>query len=476
MKKYLSEYPELLSEWHPTKNKDLKPPEKYTHGSGELVWWKCPKGDDHVWDAYIFNRTRKDGGTGCPVCAGQQVSKTNNLLVLNPKLASEWHPTLNGDKKPEEFLQYSNEKVWWKCSKGDDHEWGAIIQNRSRRGDGCIFCSSSGTSKPEIRILCELRHLFGSDEVEWRNKTHGKEIDIFLCQHNIGVEYDGFHWHEGILQSDIKKNKFFQNKGIQIIRVREYPLKVLSKNDVIHKKTLNKNDLNTLVYRIKEVLKASFEIDFNDYINKSNFLNEKVYKRFISFLPSHPPEYSILKTHPEIAKQWHYEKNGDLRPEHYTHGSDEVVWWKCPKGDDHEWKTSISNRIKPSGCPFCGKKKASKTDNLLVHNPKLASEWHPTKNGDLKPEDCRPFSHKKVWWKCPKGDNHEWQATIGNRNQGRGCRFCYEILKIKLTKRKLNEIKRLRETGLTFEKISKEVEISIATVHKVIKNMRRKSK
>jgi hypothetical protein len=45
MKKYLSKYPELLSEWHPTKNKDLKP-EDLTIGSRKKVWWKCPEGED----------------------------------------------------------------------------------------------------------------------------------------------------------------------------------------------------------------------------------------------------------------------------------------------------------------------------------------------------------------------------------------------------------------------------------------------
>jgi hypothetical protein len=64
MKKFLSEYPELVSEWHPTKNGELKP-EDFTFGSGEKVWWLCPKG--HSYDATIGNRTSKKG-SGCPHC------------------------------------------------------------------------------------------------------------------------------------------------------------------------------------------------------------------------------------------------------------------------------------------------------------------------------------------------------------------------------------------------------------------------
>ena len=33
-----------------------------------------------------------------------------------------------------------------------------------------------------------------------------------------------------------------------------------------------------------------------------------------------------------------------------------------------------------------------------------------------------PNSHKNVWWKCSKG--HEWEATISNRNKGKGCPYC----------------------------------------------------
>ena len=56
MKKLLSEYPELLREWHPTKNGELKP-EEFTGHSGKNVWWICPKGYDY--DAVIGSRTNK---------------------------------------------------------------------------------------------------------------------------------------------------------------------------------------------------------------------------------------------------------------------------------------------------------------------------------------------------------------------------------------------------------------------------------
>ena len=48
---------------------------------------------------------------------------------------------------------------------------------------------------------------------------------------------------------------------------------------------------------------------------------------------------------------------------------------------------------------------------LAVTHPELAKQWHPTLNGDLTPFDVIPGTSKKVWWKCEKGDDYEWEAS-----------------------------------------------------------------
>ena len=62
--------------------------------------------------------------------------------------------------------------------------------------------------------------------------------------------------------------------------------------------------------------------------------------------------------------------------------------------------------------------------SLAETHPDIAKQWHPIKNYELTVFDVTPGSNKKVWWKCPKGDDHEWKALINNRNKGRGCPFC----------------------------------------------------
>ena len=133
---------------------------------------------------------------------------------------------------------------------------------------------------------------------------------------------------------------------------------------------------------------------------------------------------SLAETHPEVAKQWHPTKNGDLTLYGNELKLNEKVWWKCNKGDDHEWKSTISNRISSSGCPICSGRKVVFSNCLATTNPDLASEWHPTKNGDLTPKKVVEGSTKKVWWKCDKGDDHEWESIIYNRSKGNGCSVC----------------------------------------------------
>ena len=133
-----------------------------------------------------------------------------------------------------------------------------------------------------------------------------------------------------------------------------------------------------------------------------------------------PPGKSLAELKPELVKEWHPTKNSDLTPRDIFAKAGKKVWWKCANGDDHEWEASPESRFNASGCPICNGRMAVKSNSLATLNPKLAQEWHPTKNGELTPFDVRPNSGKKVWWKCPEGDDHEWEANVFSRNRGNG--------------------------------------------------------
>jgi hypothetical protein len=126
---------------------------------------------------------------------------------------------------------------------------------------------------------------------------------------------------------------------------------------------------------------------------------------------------------PAIARQWHPTRNGKLTPRDVVSGTPRVVWWKCPEGADHVWERAIVKRVLGGGCPFCSKRRPSIAHDLVANGPLLAEQWHPTKNRPLTPHDVTLGSGRRVWWKCPKGREHEWQCAVGERLK-QGCPFC----------------------------------------------------
>ena len=133
-------------------------------------------------------------------------------------------------------------------------------------------------------------------------------------------------------------------------------------------------------------------------------------------------EKSITALSPELTKEWHPYKNGELVPSMFYSASGEKVWWKCSKCG-YEWEAIIGNRKKGSGCPVCSNKTiVSGVNDLLTQNPELASEWNYDRNFVL-PSAVAPRSSTKVWWKCKKCNN-EWEASIANRSKGELCPKC----------------------------------------------------
>lgn len=127
----------------------------------------------------------------------------------------------------------------------------------------------------------------------------------------------------------------------------------------------------------------------------------------------------LATTHPELAMEWHPAKNRNLTPCDIVAGSNKKVWWICGKG--HEWETSCSKRIQGHGCLYCVNRLVCGDNCLATTHPNIASEWHPTKNENITPEDVVSGSNNKYWWICNKG--HEWQSSPNNRTKT-GCPYC----------------------------------------------------
>ena len=103
-------------------------------GSNKKIWWICSK--NHEWDDSPGHRSK---GRNCPICSNHRVLEGyNDIATTNPEILNEWDYRKN-KVNPQELMNNSNEKVWWKCSKCG-HEWETKIRNRCIMNRGCPRC------------------------------------------------------------------------------------------------------------------------------------------------------------------------------------------------------------------------------------------------------------------------------------------------------------------------------------------------
>jgi hypothetical protein len=275
--------PELAKQWHTTKNGELTP-FKVGEGSNKKVWWKCDKGDDHEWFTHISTRNQ---GAGCPICSNHMVSISNSMKVTHPDFAKEWHPTKNHPLKPSEVVAGTGLKIWWKCYKGQDHEWEVSGNSRITFASGCPFCTLTPQSKQELTITFELMKLFNNINPKGlKTKLEGRlrAIDIYIPKLNLCIEFDGSYWHKDKRELDKIKSEMLFEEGFKLIRVREEPLKKIYDTDVISKKPYNgkqvTNDILSMILSIFE-LDVKLVSKIKAYQSKDGLQNKKGLEKYI---------------------------------------------------------------------------------------------------------------------------------------------------------------------------------------------------
>jgi hypothetical protein len=260
-----------------------------------------------------------------------------------PSLAKEWHPTKNEHLTPQDVVVGSNKKVWWQCERG--HEWQTSVSHRSN-GRRCPKCfGESKTSFPEQAIFFYLRRVTTAyNRYLVDSKT---EIDIYLPDYKIGIEYDGAYFHKGEAaeQREKRKQEKLDKLGITLIRVRELEGKT-SEYTIYSKPGADDAELTKTVKNLFALVTRLIQIAFDADVDIARDRN-KIYEQYIQS----EKENSLAVVNPELTLEWHTEKNGVLLPEFVSVHSNIKVWWKCQEG--HEWQASVNTRNKGHGCKIC---------------------------------------------------------------------------------------------------------------------------
>ena len=434
--------PELAKELCFDKNSPLTASD-ISYGSHKKVWWKCIKG--HEWLSSPHNRR---SGNGCPYCSGRlPIVGETDLESRFPEIAKEWDYSKNGDITPKDISYGSSKKFWWQCSKG--HEWKTSVGHRIS-GEKCPICmSETSTSFPEQAILYYSKQIFNNTinryKPKWLTgiKQGQSEIDIFIPELNLGIEYDGELFHKDTSR-DIIKDKLLFDHNVRLVRIREPNCPQLNSSSICifikesKSKFYYENAIISLFEFIRNEYNLYFEIDININRDYTGILNS--YEHFSKLK-------SIAMMNPELLSEWNYSKNGTIIPDAISYGSRKLIWWKCSICN-HEWQDTPKHRAIGRGCPECALKNRITTrikngDSLLnwcLQNGEwgqtLLSEWSDKNN--LKPDSITYGSSRKIMWECEKG--HEWSAVISNRMRGAKCPYCSN----KKTLKGFNDLETLR--------------------------------
>ena len=410
-------HPDLAIEWHPTRNGTLTPSD-VSYGAHKRVWWQC-RVCGHEWEVTVANRCC---GSGCPACAGQDVTPENCLAAVNPVLAEEWHPTRNGDLTPYDVMPRTGQKAWWQC-RDCDHEWDATVASRSG-GAGCPACANAGTSFPEKAVLYYMRECFG-DSVRGESSVRGMSVDVYIPHLRLAIEYDGEYYHRDRREKDELKNKQLQLNGIKMVRVSEPGLSEIAAFGSL---VVGGDTLLERLHNLASCLLANCKVNKHELDNLRRLIGLTEADLAVAtptiegMTKSDKKQRSLASINPGLASEWHQTKNGKISPNNVLPGSNKKVWWQC-RTCGYEWRAAVNSRNRGNGCPACAGWANTPESCLAATNPSLASEWHPTKNGDLTPSDVKPGTSKKAWWQC-RVCNHEWDATVASRSQGNGCPAC----------------------------------------------------
>lgn len=215
---FLKEY------WDYEKNKDIDPWEISKSGR-KKVYIKCQEKDYHEsYPVSVHNFSVNN--TRCPYCR-------NNCGVVNilDSLGSLYSITITlwsdkNNKTPFEYTSKSNQKVWWRCEKGEHKDYLRSIKVSNMCDFRCPYCQ---TSKGELQIenILKKSNILYTPQKEFIGLTginNGNlSYDFYLPDYNLLIEYQG-EQHDHYIKGFHKSKKDFEKQQEHDKRKKEYAI------------------------------------------------------------------------------------------------------------------------------------------------------------------------------------------------------------------------------------------------------------
>ena len=132
----------------------------------------------------------------------------------------------------------------------------------------------------------------------------------------------------------------------------------------------------------------------------------------------------------EKAKYWHPTRNGEIEPRNISMHTNNKHWFKCDVCH-HDFDINISSITRLTNgnwCRYCVNSICDDLNCKYCFNRSFAiseksNNWHPTKNGKIKPRDVMKSVSTKYWFKCHTC-HHDLELLLSNVSKGQWCPYC----------------------------------------------------
>lgn len=377
-----------------------------------------------------------------------------SLLVTNPDLTAEWHPTLNGAFTPEEATPGMGRKVWWICPEG--HVWKAEIAARARRRVGCGACHRRRTGATDLAtkypdVAARWHPSKNRDRVPSEVTAHSAELVWW-----VGCTVDPEHEWRATVADKVRGRGCAVCSGHQVQR---------GKNDLASKypevaeqwhPTKNGRLTPQMVTsgsgrKVWWICEAGAGHEWEATVASRTSSKRPGCRACRGLLV--PGVTDLATTHPHVLRWWNYQRNVKT-PADVTAGSGVKVWWVCPKDPRHEW-VAPAERMARRGprCSVCrGFTVIAGLNDLASFDSAIASQWHPEKNADRTPAAVHWGSTARAWWICPNG--HEYQSSVTRRTRERqGCACEHKQWTKQRVLRLLADLREMDRRALTYRDV-----------------------
>jgi hypothetical protein len=178
--------------------------------------WECNR-HNFIWKASFHNV--KNGNTWCPKCAKDKLSSLFFKYTIED--CQEFAKSKNGQCLSIEYPG-AKELMNWECE--NKHEWSACFDNIK---NGNTWCPKCKTSKPQEEIEAFIVSLNYQTTFNDRQKIKPLELDIFIPEKQLAIEYCGLYWHGEKWNGNygryrhLNKLKLCQEQNIRLITIFE---------------------------------------------------------------------------------------------------------------------------------------------------------------------------------------------------------------------------------------------------------------